>query len=145
VTRAMFALGVPAAMAADTVLFALLRRARPQPFGLSSPTVHPAMLRSARQSELRSFTSVVLSYGRPLTAAGQLIEVETCFAETSTSRLSSKRPSPGLSCATKPGPGETGQPNPWSSGRPPTYTSQQPVSTTTSALWWWPGRSARCP
>jgi hypothetical protein len=82
VTRAMFALGVPAAMAADTVLFALLRRARPQPVGLSSPAVYPAMLRSARQSELRSFTSVVLSYGRPLTAAGQLIEVETCFAET---------------------------------------------------------------
>jgi hypothetical protein len=80
VSQAMFALGVPAAMAADTVLFALLRRARPQPFGLSSPAVRPAMLRSAGQSELRSFTSVVLSYGRPLSAAGQLIEVETCFA-----------------------------------------------------------------
>ena len=79
-SRVMFALGVPAAMAADTVLFALLRRARPQPFGLSSPTVCPAMLQSAGQSELGSFSSLVLSYGQPLTAAGQLIEVETCFA-----------------------------------------------------------------
>ena len=80
-SRVMFALGVPAAMAADTVLFALLRRARPQPFGLSSPAAYPAMLRSAGQRELRRFSSVVLSYGRPLTPAGQLIEVETCFAE----------------------------------------------------------------
>jgi hypothetical protein len=77
----VFALGVPAAMAADTVLFALLRRARPQPFGVSSPALYPAMLSSAAQSQVRSFSSVVLSYGRPLTAAGQLIEVETCFAE----------------------------------------------------------------
>jgi hypothetical protein len=81
VSRVMFAVGVPAAMAADTVLFALLRRARPQPFGLSSPAAYPAMLRSAGQRELRRFSSVALSYGRPLTAAGQLIEVETCFAE----------------------------------------------------------------
>ena len=80
-SRAKFALGVPVAMAADTVLFALLRRARPRPFGLSSPTVYPAMLRSAGQSELRSFSSVALSYGRQLTATGQLIDVETCFAQ----------------------------------------------------------------
>lgn len=80
-SRVMFALGVPVAMAADAVLFALLRRARPQPVGISSPAVHPAMLRSAGQSQFGSFSSVVLSYGRPLTAAGQLIEIETCFAE----------------------------------------------------------------
>jgi len=77
----MFALGVPAAMAADAVLFALLRRARPQPFGLSSPPVYPAMFRSAGQGQPGRFSSVVLSYGRPLTSDGQLIEVETCFAE----------------------------------------------------------------
>jgi hypothetical protein len=39
------------------------------------------MLSSAGQSEFRSFTNVVLCYGRPLAVAGQLIEVETCFAE----------------------------------------------------------------
>jgi hypothetical protein len=82
VSRAKFALGVPVAMAADLVLFALLRRARPRPFGLSiTPAVKPAMLGSAGQSEFRSFTNVVLCYGRPLVVAGQLIEVETCFAE----------------------------------------------------------------
>ena len=79
-SRAKFALGVPVAMAADTVLFALLRHANPMPFGLSSPAVYPAMLRSAGQHELRSFSSVALSYGRQLNAAGQLIDVETCFA-----------------------------------------------------------------
>lgn len=82
VSRVKFALGVPVAMAADLVLFALLRRARPRPFGLSmTPAVKPALLSSAGQSELRSFTNVVLCYGRPLAVAGPLIEVETCFAE----------------------------------------------------------------
>lgn len=88
-SRLMLTLGVPAAMAAETVLFALLRRAHPQPFGLSSPAVCPAMLSSASQSQISSFSTVVLSYGRPLTAAGQLIEIETCFAEPD-------RPSPAL-------------------------------------------------
>ena len=42
----------------------------------------PALLSSATgQAETRSFTSVVLCYGRPLRIAGQLMEVETCFAE----------------------------------------------------------------
>jgi hypothetical protein len=69
-------------MAVDLALFALLRRARPRPFGLSiTPAVKPAMLSSAGQSDLRSFTSVVLSYGRPLAVDGQLIDVETCFSE----------------------------------------------------------------
>ena len=40
-SRAMFALGVPVAMAADLVLFALLRRARPRPFGISNPVRDP--------------------------------------------------------------------------------------------------------
>jgi hypothetical protein len=82
VPRVMFALGVPVAMAADLVLFAMLRRARPRPFGLSNPAVTPALLSSASQSGTRSFTSVVLCYGRPLRIAGQLMEVETYFAET---------------------------------------------------------------
>lgn len=82
VSRAKFALGVPVAMAGDLVLFALLRRARPRPLGLSiTPAVKPAMLSSAGQSEPRSFSNVVLCYGRPLAVAGQLIEVETCFTE----------------------------------------------------------------
>jgi hypothetical protein len=83
VSRVMFALGVPVAMAADLVLFAMLRRARPRPFGISNPAVTPALLSSATgQSQTRNFTSVVLCYGRPLRIAGQLMEVETYFAES---------------------------------------------------------------
>jgi hypothetical protein len=82
VSRVMFALGVPVAMASDIVLFAMLRRARPRPFGISNPAVTPALLSSASQSTTRNFTSVVLCYGQPLRIAGQLIEVETYFAET---------------------------------------------------------------
>lgn len=80
-SRAKLAVGVPLAMAADLPLFAMLRRARPRPFALSTPAVTPAMLSSAGQSELSSFTSVVLCYGRPLAVAGPLTEVETCFSE----------------------------------------------------------------
>jgi hypothetical protein len=80
VSRAKLALGVPLAMAAEVALFAMLRRARPRPFGLSAPAVTPAMLSSAGQSELSSFTSVVLCYGRPLAVAGPLTEVQTCFS-----------------------------------------------------------------
>jgi hypothetical protein len=77
-----FALGVPVAMVFDLAFFALLRRARPRPFGLSTiPDVTPAMLSSAGQSNLRTFSNLVLCYGRPLAVAGQLIEVQTCFAE----------------------------------------------------------------
>jgi hypothetical protein len=81
VSRAKLALGVPLAMAADVALFAMLRRARPRPFGLNTPAVTPAMLSSAGQSGLNSFTSVVLCYGRPLAVAGPLTEVQTCFPE----------------------------------------------------------------
>lgn len=81
-SRAKFALGVPVALAAELVFFALLRRARPRPFGLSStPAVTPAMLGSTGQSQFRKFSDVVLCYGQPLAVAGQLIEVQTCFAE----------------------------------------------------------------
>jgi hypothetical protein len=81
VSRAKLALGVPLAMAADVALFAMLRRARPRPFGLSAPAVTPAMLSSAGQGGLSSFTSVVLCYGRPLAVAGPFTEVQTCFSE----------------------------------------------------------------
>jgi len=81
VSRAKLALGVPLAMAADVALFAMLRRARPRPFGLSAPAATPAMLSSAGQSGLSSFTSLVLCYGRPLAAAGPFTEVQTCFSE----------------------------------------------------------------
>jgi hypothetical protein len=80
VSRAKLALGVPLAMAADVALFAMLRRARPRPFGLSAPAVTPAMLSSAGQSGLSSFTSLVLCYGRPLAVAGPFTEVQTCFS-----------------------------------------------------------------
>lgn len=81
-SRAKFALGVPVAMAADLVLFTLIRHARPRPFGLSvTPAVKPALLSSASQSRYRSFTDIVLCYGRPLAVTGQLIEVQTCFTE----------------------------------------------------------------
>jgi hypothetical protein len=80
-SRAKFAVGVPLAMAADLALFAMLRRARPRPFGLSSPAATPAMLSSAGQNGLRSFTSLVLCYGVPLRVAGPLTEVQTCFSE----------------------------------------------------------------
>jgi hypothetical protein len=59
----------------------MLRRARPRPFGLSTPAVTPAMLSSAGQRGLNSFTSVVLCYGRPLAVAGPLTEVQTCFPD----------------------------------------------------------------
>jgi hypothetical protein len=39
------------------------------------------MLRSAGQSGFRSFTSIVLSYGRQLAVVGPLTEVETCFSD----------------------------------------------------------------
>jgi hypothetical protein len=81
VSRAKLALGVPLAMAADQALFAMLRRTRPRPFGLSTPAATPAMLSSAGQSGLSSFTSVVLCYGLPLRVAGPLIEVQTCFSD----------------------------------------------------------------
>ena len=80
-SRAKFALGVPVAMAVDLALFAMLRRARPHPFGLSSSAATPAMLSSAGQSGLSSFTSVVLCYGLPLRVAGPLTEVQTCFSD----------------------------------------------------------------
>ena len=77
-----FALGVPVAMVFDLALFALLRRASPRPFGLSTtPALTSAMLSSASQSNLRAFSHVVLCYGRPLAESGQLIEIQTCFEE----------------------------------------------------------------
>jgi hypothetical protein len=80
-SRAKLALGVPLAMAADLALFAMLRRTRPRPFGLSTPAATPAMLSSAGQSGLSSFTSLVLCYGLPLRVAGSLTEVQTCFSD----------------------------------------------------------------
>ena len=80
-SRAKLALGVPLAMAADQALSAMLRRARPRPFGLSTPAAMPAMLSSAGQSGLNSFTSVALCYGLPLRVAGPLTEVQTCFSD----------------------------------------------------------------
>lgn len=80
-SRAKLALGVPLAMAADQALSAMLRRARPRPFGLSTPAAMPAMLSSASQSGLNSFTSVALCYGLPLRVAGPLTEVQTCFSD----------------------------------------------------------------
>ncbi len=79
-SRAKLALGVPLAMAADAALSAMLRRARPRPFGLSNPAAAPAMLSSAGQNGFSSFTSVVLCYGRPLGVAGPFTEVQTCFS-----------------------------------------------------------------
>jgi hypothetical protein len=81
VSRAKFALGVPLAMAADLALFAMIRRARPLPFGLSTAAARPAMLSSASQRGLGSCTSVVLCYGLPLRVAGPLTEVQTCFSD----------------------------------------------------------------
>jgi hypothetical protein len=79
VSRAKLALGVPLAMAADAALFAMLRRSRPCPFGLSDADATPAMLSSAGSLGLSRCTEVVLCYGRPLHTAGPLTEVETCF------------------------------------------------------------------
>jgi hypothetical protein len=82
VSRARFALGVPVALAADMVFFALVRRARPRPFGLGAVPPHtPAMLGSYGSEGLHRVTEVVLSYGRPLAVAGTLTVVETCFSE----------------------------------------------------------------
>jgi hypothetical protein len=67
------------AMAADVALFAMLRRSRPCPFGLSNAGATPAMLSSAGSSGFSRCTEVVLCYGRPLHTAGPLTEVETCF------------------------------------------------------------------
>lgn len=81
-SRVKFALGVPLGMAANLTLSAMLRRARPRPFGLSTiPAGMPALFWSAGQSGFRSFTNVVLCYGRPLAVAGPWIEVDTCFSE----------------------------------------------------------------
>jgi hypothetical protein len=80
VSRAKLALGVPLAMAADVALFALLRRSRLCPFGLSNAGATPAMLSSAGSIGFSSCTEVVLCYGRPLDAAGPLTEVETRFS-----------------------------------------------------------------
>jgi hypothetical protein len=79
VSRARMALGVPLAMAADDALFAMLRRSRPCPFGLSNAGATPAMLSSAGSLGFSRCTEVVLCYGRPLHTAGPLTEVETCF------------------------------------------------------------------
>jgi hypothetical protein len=80
VSRAKLALGVPLAMAADVAMFAMLRRSRPCPFGLSNAGATPAMLSSAGSQGFSRCTEVVLCYGRPLDAAGPLTEVQTCFA-----------------------------------------------------------------
>jgi len=80
-SRARFALGVPLALAADMVLFSMLRRARPRPVGLTGAPVRPAMLGVGSESEGRGFTSIVLCYGRPLAVAGPFTEVQTCFSE----------------------------------------------------------------
>jgi hypothetical protein len=81
VSRVKFALGVPVALAADVVVFAVLRRARPRPFGLAAVPPHtPAMLGSYVSEGLRRVTEVVLSYGRPLAVAGPFTVVETCFS-----------------------------------------------------------------
>jgi hypothetical protein len=79
VSRAKLALGVPLAMAADVALFAMLRRSRPCPFGLSDAGATPAMLSSAGSFGLSRCSELVLCYGRPLNTAGPLTEVETCF------------------------------------------------------------------
>lgn len=81
-SRVKFALGVPVALAADVVFFAMVRRARPRPFGLAAVPPHtPAMLSSYGSEGLRRVTEVVLSYGRPLAVAGPFTVVETCFSE----------------------------------------------------------------
>ena len=109
-SRAKLALGVPLAMAAaDQALFAMLRRARPRPFGLTTPAATPAMLSSAGQSGLSSFTSVVLCYGLPLRVAGPLSEVQTCFSGRDCYLPTLQRQSPALSYGTRPGPGKTGR------------------------------------
>jgi len=79
VSRAKLTLGVPLAMAADVAMFAMLRRSRLCPLGLSNAGATPAMLSSAGSQGFSRCTEVVLCYGRPLTAAGPLTEVETCF------------------------------------------------------------------
>jgi hypothetical protein len=81
VSRAKFALGVPLALAADMVLFSMLRRARPYPVGFTVAPLSPAMLGVGSESEGQVFTSIVLCYGRPLAVAGPFIEVQTCFSE----------------------------------------------------------------
>lgn len=67
------------AMAADVALFAMLRRCRPHPFGLSNAGATPGTLWSAGSIGFSRCTEVVLCYGRPLHTAGPLTEVETCF------------------------------------------------------------------
>jgi hypothetical protein len=67
------------AMAADVALFAMLRRSRPCPLGLSNAGATPAMLSSAGSLGLSRCTEVALCYGRPLHTAGPLTEVETSF------------------------------------------------------------------
>lgn len=78
-SRAKLALGVPLAVAADVAMIAMIRRSRPRPLGLSNAGATPAMLSSAGSQGLSRCTEVVLCYGWPLTAAGPLTEVETCF------------------------------------------------------------------
>jgi hypothetical protein len=79
VSRAKLALGVPLAMAADAAMSAMLRRSRPCPLGLSNAGAGPAMVSSAGSQGFGRCTEVVLCFGRALTAAGPLTEVETCF------------------------------------------------------------------
>jgi len=76
--RAQLFVGAPVALAVSRWRFARLRRAHPRPFGLAGGPA-PMMLSSDGWGP--GLTDVVLSYGRPLASAGQLIEVGTCFAE----------------------------------------------------------------
>ena len=77
-SRAQLAVGAPHALAASRRRFSRLRRADPRPFGLAGGPA-PMMLSSDGWGP--GLTDVVLSYGRPLAVAGQLIEVATCFSE----------------------------------------------------------------
>jgi hypothetical protein len=81
VSRAMFIVGAPLAIAADVPLARMLRRARPRPFGLTAPTVVPAMVSSAEGDGLNGVVSVELCYGRMLSVTGPLAEVQTCFSD----------------------------------------------------------------
>jgi hypothetical protein len=78
VSRAQLVVGAPVALAVSRWRFSRLRRANPHPFGLSGAPA-PMMLSSDGWGP--GLTDVVLSYGRLLAVAGQLIEVATCFSE----------------------------------------------------------------
>lgn len=80
--KANLALSLLAAQARYTMQSRMLRRADLRPVGLTvDPPLAPAMLSSVNWTVGVGVTEITLSYGRPYTAAGPFIEVQTCFVE----------------------------------------------------------------